>query len=195
MSFKPRSGRQTDNRRKVREDVFSKKRLQRSEIASFSMQYFDINEFGRTKPKPRDCVINAMELLQLMDKRSADLMRIMVGDRGIFEGQLVDCFNLVYEEDNVSFQFQSYSNPDTLIKYVKEDLGPNNVIFCGYDDKHVFLIGKGLDGNIYLIDPQLNLPNQMCNMTVGEFKDQCWQFISNKGKYHMLKYHKKNLYK
>lgn len=189
MSFKPRS-RQTDSRKSRTQIMSEKREKRRTGIAEFSMEHFDINDFGRSKPKPMDCVINAMEFLRITDKRSADLMRIMVGERGLTEIQLIDCFNLLYEKDDLKFNFQSYSNPDTLIKYIKEDLNPNNAIFCGYDNKHVFLIGKGLDGNIYLIDPQLNLPNQMCNMTVGEFKDQCWKFISDKGKYHILKYYK-----
>lgn len=188
--FKPSSGARNDNKLKIRRNrdrIFAENRDRRG-IAQFNMEFFDINNFGRNRPRPRDCVINAMEMLGLFDKFSADLMRIMVGETGLQEYQLTECFNLMYQDLGVKFHLHNFSNPKSLGDFITNSLNLNHVIFCGYDSKHVFLIGKGLDGNLYLIDPQLGLSNHMCNLSFKE----CLDFIDHKGTYHVLKYYNKN---
>ena len=43
----------------------------------------NINKFGRAIKKPKDCVINALEIIGIINTTDADIMRIVVGDNGI----------------------------------------------------------------------------------------------------------------
>jgi len=135
--------------------------------------YFPINEhdfiqFTRDIPKPRDCVINAMHLVNVVDKKHAELMRILVGDVGITVEQIEEIFN--YLSINFAntpskwrYFFQRFNLSNTTDrKYIDlyiNSLTPSNVLFCGMTyamggDRHVFIIARDSVGILGIVDPQ-----------------------------------------
>jgi len=135
-------------------------------LAFFSITDENINQVARLLSKPRDCVINAMELLKIVDNNAAAIMRILVGEQGIMENQIVDMFSFVFKRPfristlGISdvFAFLNFLNNDAV-------LPRSNAVFLGIrynnGDGHVFIIGKTNQGFMIYLDPQN--PN-MCNL-------------------------------
>tara|TARA_Y100000592_G_C5465742_1_gene316589 strand:- start:202 stop:846 length:645 start_codon:yes stop_codon:yes gene_type:complete len=178
---------QETNRRTTR-DKNIKENREKLKIHQFGFSDININVFKRGLKKPKDCVINAMQMLGIIEETPADLMRVLVGENfGITKEQLQSCFEILYRKENLSWRFETYTNITTLSNFVKDKLSPSRAILCGYDNKHVFLIAKSENGEMFMIDPQLDLPNNMCSLSHGESRDKCFDLIGNKEKYHILK--------
>lgn len=149
-------------------------------VSQFQISDENLMLFKRFVKKPMDCVINALELLFILEHNSADLMRIVVGDYGITIEQLEDIFKYVNPQHR--FRFFRYTNIETLSRFCQAELVPGHVIFCGYsmkDFKHAFLIGKKLDGSIMYIDPQ---PDAFCDLS----SDECYEHIKDAEEYYIL---------
>lgn len=155
------------------------------DVAQFKLTDDSISKFRRWIKKPRDCVINAMELLGILSDQNADIARIMVGDKGLNIKQIEDIFSLL--EPNFNWNFYKFSSIETLANFTNKELKPAHAIFCGYygDEGHVFLIAKTLDGRIIYIDPQTN---ELCNLD----NSSCFNFIGNKNAYFILQVSQKN---
>jgi hypothetical protein len=151
--------------------VIQKAPQQVREVAQFPITNEQLTNIQRTVVKPRDCVVNAMEIIGIADSRSADIMRIMVGDVGVQAEQIEDIFQFLFKRP---FVFTYDSDINKLSNYVAENLKINHVIFLGVHyingDKHVFLIGKDMNGGIIYIDPQnpllCDLRYQECSLNV-----------------------------
>lgn len=130
--------------------------------------------------KPRDCVINALETLGLIDNRTADFMRIMVGNIGLTGEQVEDILNYEYKGHNFVFYETSI---EYLSMFSANYLRPNSVMFCGieYEDggKHAFVIGKDINGLIRYIDAQ--------SQAHGCFLDQCYKDVLQGRKFFTLR--------
>jgi len=127
-------------------------------IATFSITNEDLKRFKRFIKKPMDCVINVLNLLNIIDRKTADILRITVGDTGLKQNQIEELFTYFYP--NASWRFYSYTNVNTLVQYCNNELPINHVIFCGITTKnesHVFLIGKTQNGELIFIDPSIDL--------------------------------------
>ncbi len=149
------------------------------DVAQFNMSDDAIGKFRRWVKKPRDCVINVMELLGILDQQNADLCRIMVGDTGLQVGQIEDIFSLF--EPNFKWRFFRFTKLETLAQFTDQELNIGKAIFCGYmgQEGHVFLIAKSLDGKVMYIDPQIN---QICSLD----QSNCVSSINNKQAYFIL---------
>lgn len=123
-----------------------------------------------------DCVINAMEILGLIDSFLAEAFRIVVKD-GINECDIEELFTLLesHAGGNKKYKLglmESDEGIDFLSKYVK--LMPNNTaIFAGTrkmvegnDKGHAFLIAKDNNGDIQNID--LHNKNRICPLIDSE---------------------------
>lgn len=185
ISSKIQSGIKTS--RRIARDKNIKEHREKLKIHQFPILDININDFKRQLKKPKDCVINAMQILGLVEETPADLMRILVGNFGITKEQIQSCFEILYRKENLSWRFETYTNITTLSNFVKDKLGKGRAILCGYDNKHVFLIAKSENGEMFMIDSQLDLPNNMCSLSHGVLKDKCFDLIGNKEKYHILK--------
>ena len=155
-------------------------------VSNFNITDDAIASFRRFIKKPRDCVINAMELINLIDKYTADMCRIMVGDIGLTAEQIEGIFKLIYPTHN--WNFYQYTNIISLDKISQTELKRGTAIFCGYSGPkgtHVFLIAKKLSGEVYYLDPQLDL---ICPLT----DPRCVYHISNQTHYYVLQDQKKN---
>ena len=72
-------------------------------------------------------------------------------------------------------------------KAVIDNLKPQHLLFCGYEKnkfKHVFLLGRYLDGRIMYIDPQVGKNGTVCDIHQAE----CYKYISGAQKYYILHY-------
>lgn len=150
------------------------------DIAQFYISDKNLTNFKRYVIKPRDCVINALEIIGILNDTNADLMRIAVGDKGLDAFQIENIFS--YVEPSFRWKFVRYSNIKTLEEFCFQVLRPSCVVFCGYSKKnlkHVFLIGKTNQKEIKYIDPQLNL---FCNLETKE----CFRNIRNAQEYYIL---------
>lgn len=150
-------------------------------LTQFRINDAQIQSFRRNVLSPKDCVINAMQIIGMLDIYTANLMRItLVGQHGIDQSQIEKIFILYYgytfKFDPIT-SFQDVSNTISCLQV-------GHVAFAGYQDvngaKHVFLIGRKTDGHFYYIDPQIN---KICNLA----DPQCLQYIANKQFYFLLK--------
>ena len=149
-------------------------------IAQFYISNENLLNFKRYVKKPYDCVINALEIIGILNGTNADLMRIAVGDTGLDIYQIENIFS--YIEPSFHWRFVRYSNIKTLVEFCFQTLKPSMVIFCGYlkgDFRHVFLIGKTNQMEIKYIDPQLNL---FCNLK----SKKCYTNIHDAQEYYIL---------
>lgn len=124
-------------------------------ISSFPVlpEYF--YKFKRWVKKPKDCVINTLELLNIIDNTCADLMRIVVGDTGLFPDPVLNIFKYVYP--NHEWNFCDISNIQSLAS-IAANLPINHVMVCTGETTsaaHIFLIGKNYLGKPFLIDPHI----------------------------------------
>jgi len=149
-------------------------------VANFQITDSSIKKFRRWVQKPRDCVINAMELIGILDQQSADIARIFIGDTGAKIPQIEQVFSLV--QQLYEWKFVKLNGLQDLIQITNNDamLKKSHAMFCGYlgeDEGHVFLIAKGNGGKAYYIDPQVN---EVCDL------NQCGNYIANKQGYFVL---------
>lgn len=151
------------------------------EVKEFPITDEAFTKFRRSRPKPNDCVINALELLGILDANSADISRIFVGDNVVSQDQIEKVFETVFKDKKWHYQ---NTDVKALEAYVRDSLKPGHVIFCGVERHqdaagHAFLIGKKVDGNVVMIDPQASdifcdLSHEDCftqmNINVSRYK-------------------------
>jgi hypothetical protein len=127
--------------------------------------YFNVNstdEFAKFKRrilKPKDCVINALQVLGLIEERSAEIMRIMVGDSGISANQIEEIFEFTYPNQKFKFKEQSVLNLWNILDLMPYD-NPS-VVFAGVEYKggggHVFIIERSaMGGHFKILDPHVS---------------------------------------
>lgn len=156
-------------------------------ISQFPITDGQIDKFENLVKKPRDCVINALQLVGVFDSRTANIARILIGDIGVTKPQLEDLLSLV--KPKFQWNFYQYSKIETLVQKTNSFLQPNNAIICGFEG-HVFIIAKDNFEGIYHIDPQ-RTGKEICKLSPDEnnsLDTQCLEYISNKNSYYILQY-------
>lgn len=134
-----------------------------TEISTFRVTDDQINGFERLINSPMDCVITAMQIIGMLDGKSANIMRVTtLGIHGITKIQIELIFTLFY---NKNFDFKQTYDYDEFTRTISATLPVGHVVFGGYVG-HVFILARHLDGSIYYIDPQINT---YCNVA----DDQC----------------------
>ena len=122
-------------------------------LSQFKISDENIMNFRRHIQSPMDCVINALQLMGILDTLSGNILRIScVGSTG-FEKYQIEKIFILYT--GVNFEFKSTKDFDEFAKMIETLLLPGNVVFAGYTG-HVFIIGRYLNGQLVYIDPQLN---------------------------------------
>ena len=156
------------------------KRRQKMLISQFRMSDDNLYKFQRLVNNPKDCVINAMQIIGMIDSKAAEVLRIMVGNRG-FQVTEIESIFMLYRPHR--FKFETFPNFEIWKKTFIRTLLPGNVIFAGYNG-HVFIIGRLLNGLMVLIDPQLPEGSRFCYL--GE-NNMCENFIKyNSRTYYIL---------
>ena len=151
-------------------------------LTQFRINDAQIQLFNRKVISPQDCVINAMQIIGMLDIYTANLLRItLVGQYGIDQPQIEKIFILYY---GFTFKFDPVTSFQEFSNDITRCLQVGHVAFAGYQSvngtKHVFLIGRKTDGHFYYIDPQIN---QICNLA----DPQCLHYIAGKSFYYLLK--------
>jgi hypothetical protein len=148
-------------------------------VSEFKISDENLMKFFKLVDKPNDCVINALQIIGILDRLNADLMRVAVGDIGLIDTQIKDIFKVVVPSKQ--WRFLRYTNVKDLAEFTSLYMKPGHVIFCGYEEhkiNHVFLVGKTMSGNVLYIDPQ--------EKVVCDLDAQCRRFIENKKAYYIL---------
>jgi hypothetical protein len=167
--------------RELRSSLISKTRFK---IAQFRIFDENLKSFKRLIDKPMDCVVNAMQIIGVINSTTADLLRIKAGKQVFQIDEIEKMFTLYFPH---IFKFKSMDGVE-WVNQIKQILKPGHVMFVGYSDKngpgHVFLVGRlATDSkDIIMLDPQLPPGYQYCPLK----DDRCFDFISNKTNYYIL---------
>lgn len=129
------------------------------QVHYFPIQDSDLKKFIRKLPADKDCVINAIQLIGLIDARTADLMRILVGNKGIDKDEIEKIFKWVIPEYYWEFSYLPINHKNKeFIEVIFKDIPSKHIIFCGVTfnngNNHVIIIGKTKDNQLVSIDPQ-----------------------------------------
>ena len=140
---------------------------------------YNIQNVPRLNPSNIDCVVNAMEIIGILSRQDAGLVRTRIGV-GIIPEYFLEKFQQVNPE--YIYRFVQISMRE-LIPWILYEMLNLTMIFCGYLDQvigHVYIIAKDNNGKVFLLDPQLNPP--ICNLDTMD----CFANIANKLSYHIL---------
>lgn len=127
------------------------------QISMFKITDENLLSFKRIIKAPMDCVINALQIIGILDYFTSNIFRIShVGNKGFTIEQLEKVFSLRYGH---YFTYKACKDFDAFTSTVINTLQPGCVMFCGEIDLdenegHAFLIGRFLDGRYVKIDPQ-----------------------------------------
>jgi len=125
-------------------------------MAAFPMSDSQLDGFKRHVAHSSDCVINAMQLLGLIDERTGDLMRITAMPLSGFHQQQIE--KLMERTTGYKYDYRSSSSYQDFYAAATQ-LEAGRAIFCGIKrsngTSHAFIIGRGLNGTLYFIDPQI----------------------------------------
>ena len=147
-----------------------------TELSQFSITDENINAFKRTFQSPMDCFINALQLMNVLNQLSANIMRIStLGMSGFTKEQIEMIFAFTH---NNNFEFKETHNSDEWISWINNLLEPGNVVFAGYTN-HVFIIGRLLNGTILYIDPQIPI---ICDLSIPE----CSKYVLGQHTWYLL---------
>jgi len=150
----------------------------------FEMRITDQNfcNFKRYLNSPRDCFVNAMQIMGLIDTNAANLLRISSAGRvSGFSGEEIASIFILYT--NYFFIFREMANWNAFGQQVMK-ISPGTVTLGGYRKNgvgHVFLIGKTTQNKMIYIDPQIQ-NNTLCFLDEA----QCENHIKNMDKYYLL---------
>jgi hypothetical protein len=147
-----------------------------NKLSQFKISDDNILKFNRHFQVPMDCFINAMEIMNVLDSRTANIMRIStLGKTGFTkeEIELIFIYNF-----GTNFDFKKTNIYDEWSNWIATYLQPGHIVFAGYTN-HVFLIGRLLDNTIVYIDPQIPT---FCNLD----DPNCSQYVQNKNEWYLL---------
>lgn len=127
-------------------------------LAKFPITNSNILKFARYKSHNMDCVINALEILGVVDQKCAGIIRTLFKEYGVKLEYIEDFFKTASPE--YEWGHTAYQNFDSFKNKIETELTVNHVCFCVVDWKtggtHAFLIAREEDGNFVLIDGQIN---------------------------------------
>ena len=143
-------------------------------LSQFKISDENIMNFKRYIKSPMDCVINALQLMGILDIVTSNMLRIScVGTNGFEKDQIEKIFILYV---GVNFEFKSTKDFNEFANTIENKLLPGHVVFAGYTG-HVFILGRHLDGKIMYIDPQIDT---IC------YINTCQDLIRNGGKEYFI---------
>jgi len=167
----------------------TKKNPQKTYLRTRILSQFPITDenfynFKRYLKSPRDCVINALQIIGILDSQNANILRIScAGNNGFVKEQIEKIF--IFITGN-KYEFMKINNYELFSTKIKENLKIGHVVFAGYTG-HVFLIGKKQSGEIVYIDAQQPSEQALCSLN-GESFQKCEDLIKNKSEYYLLHY-------
>ena len=180
--------------RKTRRNKLIEEHRMIRNISKFVIADKNIETFFRivSNNKNNDCVINAMQIIGILDSFSANVCRItsLTEENGMMNSeQIAKIFSLKYDKlykfTRVATKYEIFCN--LIITNLNHS---SNIVFCGYKGSdnigHIFLIGYRNDKRFQLIDPQIKTSEPViCH---AENFAPCFEnYIGNKENYYLLK--------
>lgn len=155
------------------------------DIANWKITNENLLHFERLANHNNDCVINALQILGLIDSKHAGIMRILVKPGyGVQKNEFQSILQLLYP--SFRWKFIRYTNVDRFIKKLMEILPNGTVSFCGIKwregSKHVFLVGKALTGEFVIIDGQRNPVSIVCDASRA-----CENYLNDGEEWYIMK--------
>lgn len=144
--------------------------------------------FRRFIGSPMDCLINAIQLMGLIESKEANLLRISAAGTAGFSIEQISSIFILYTHKFCLFK---QTNDFNIFGTQLTKMLPGTVALGGYSGggfSHVFLIGKSLNGTMVYIDPQQEV-NTFCNLS----EEQCVNTLKNKDAYYLLYHNNVNL--
>jgi hypothetical protein len=176
-----------NNTRKKRQSVIQTLRqehdnMMATEFTQFRITDEQIRNFKRLIAQPKDCFINAMQIMGMLDVLGGNILRIScAGNQGFFKEQIEKIF-ILHTEHNHDFVSMNY---DEFVNTIVNQLQPGYVTLGGYEG-HVFIVGRYLNGTIVYIDPQLN--------TICDLMDpECEKYLKVSNKYYLMFHSKQTM--
>ena len=146
-------------------------------LSQFVMTPNNIINFTRDFSSPMDCFINALQMFGVLDPYSANLMRIStIGTNGFTKEQIEWSFMYRY---NHNFNFERFPDFQSFSNIIVNSLQPNYAVFAGIY-RHVFIIAKDQNNDIFYIDPQIKTP--ICPLN----QKDCIDKIKNTSEWYLL---------
>lgn len=148
-------------------------------LSHFPMTDENLTTMKRYLAKPRDCVINSMELLNIVDSRVAAVMRVLVGDIGITIDQIILILGLVYIRPFRPI-YIGMELIDRFFEFVNNDVifPRSRAIFVALryrdGDGHMITIGKSVKGELVYLDAQ---NPTMCDMNMYQCKESIFRNV------------------
>lgn len=148
-----------------------------SHLRTFAINDKNLTRFERDFPSEQDCVVNALQLVDCIDRKVAAILRLLVGKVGLEQKQIEQIFELMNNGD-YEYMFQEYRFTCDEIKHLFDTyLKPGHVMLMGVEYaktgfKHVTVVGRHLDNTLVLIDPQLQstLKLELESIVIDDFK-------------------------
>lgn len=150
-------------------------------LSHFQITDDNITTMRRYLAKPRDCVINSMELMNIVDSRTSAIMRILIGDIGITIDQALAILEFVYVRPFRKYHIE-IKNLHILFDILNNDIifPRTRAIFAALiysnGDGHMITIGKSLNGELVYLDPQN--PNT-CDLNLFECKLSIFKYVTD----------------
>jgi hypothetical protein len=119
-------------------------------LSQFKISDENITNFKRYVKAPNDCVINALQIIGIIDNFVGNMLRIAYGERGIASQKQIELIFTFSTSQKYKYHSLTY---EIFVKTITENINPGHIVFAGYIG-HVFLIGKTLNGKLVYIDPQ-----------------------------------------
>lgn len=115
-----------------------------------------LESLKRMNPTENDCVINAFEILGVIDSREAALSRAFHGNKPIGMDKIVETMNAVGYPRQHTFVLVN----DATFADIMDEIKPGNSVFGaitweGVRTGHAILLAKGIDKINYVLDPQI----------------------------------------
>lgn len=137
------------------------------EIVQFRITDNDFKNFLRLNSHSYDCVINALELLGVLQAGEAAIARILTSE-GVAGEQIDKIFNThikLRQGRGYENKLIATDNPEEFLSTLQSQLKPGHVSFCVWrkrdvrngksvDWSHAFMVGRYTNGTVVIIDPQ-----------------------------------------
>lgn len=148
-------------------------------LSQFKITDEQLLSFNRAVPSPMDCFINALQILGVVNSITANIMRISSSGRIGFSKEEIETIFVMLTGYN--HDFKSTESFEEFSQWIGKLLLPGHVVFAGYEGntKHVYLIGRRIDGMLVYIDPQVGI---VCDLSTKE----CQGYLVNNKIYRLM---------
>lgn len=148
-------------------------------LSQFKITDEQLLSFKRIAPTPMDCFINALQIIGVVNNITANIMRLSSAGKTGFTSEEIEKIFIFLSGHN--HDFKATGSPQEFSEWIAKNVFPGHVVFAGHEggNNHVYLIGRGIDGTIVYIDPQLGI---MCDLSTQE----CQGYLKNNRVYRLM---------